>query len=261
MILRKLVLGSRRISGRSSIFGKLTVFHRGGSGVKRKFRFVDLTRMVYDVPAVVLLAGEYDPNRSAFISLVCYENGLLSYILAPSGLSVGDRVLTVSGLPKGKLFVGDSAQLKYFPIGSSVFSVASQGGKKGKFARSAGVSCMLLKKFVDSGYVLLKLPSGVNYMVKETSFATNGRVSNPGHRFFKFLKAGRRRLLGFRPIVRGVAMNPVDHPHGGGEGKSGGGRPSVTPWGFITKGPKTRRKVRGLSFIVSRPHKNKKISY
>lgn len=256
MFLRKLNLGIRKITGRSSL-GRLTIFHRG-AGVKKKFRLIDFSRIFYYVPATVILVNEYDPNRSAFISLVCYENGILSYILSASGFSKGDTIISMSDSLSRRPHIGDHFQLRYFPIGSLVFSVGLYGGVKGRLARAAGTSCLVLKKFVDKGYVLLKLPSGTHYLVRSTSFATNGRVSNPGHKFFRFFKAGSRRRLGFRPVVRGVAMNPVDHPHGGGEGKAAGGRPSVTPWGFVTKGPKTRSLRKKLSFIVVSRNVNKK---
>lgn len=250
MFLKNLNLGVRNISGRSSSLGRLTVFHRGGSGVKRKFRLINLSRGLYDIFGTVVLAGEYDPNRSAFISLICYDNGVLAFILAPSGLKGGASIVTFAGSPTRTVEIGDSARLRYFPVGCLTFCVSMYGSNRGRIARAAGTACLVLKKFHDRAYVLLKLPSGTHYMVHEDSFGTNGYASNSGHRFYDLPSAGCRRRLGFRPVVRGVAMNPVDHPHGGGEGKSGGGRPSVTPWGFVTKGPRTRSSKHKVSFIV-----------
>lgn len=257
MFLRKLNLGIRKISGRSSL-GRLSVFHRG-SGVKRKYRLIDFSRPFYYIPARVILPNEYDPNRSAFISLICYENGVLSYILGANGFSKGDTVMSMANHLSRTPKLGDYLPLKFFSIGNQVYSVALYGGLKGRLARAAGTSCLILKKFPERNYVLLQLPSGAHYLVHENSFATNGSVSNPGHRFFHIRKAGTNRRLGFRPIVRGVVMNPVDHPHGGGEGKSSGGRPSVTPWGFVTKGPKTRpKRKKGVFIVVSRSLNKKK---
>ena len=224
----------KRISGRNSE-GKITL-RRRGRGHKRRFRVIDFKRDKENVPARVETI-EYDPNRSARIALLAYADGEKRYILAPQGLKTDDKV--ISG-DKIDILPGNATSLKNIPQGIFVHNVELQPGKGGQLARSAGTSAQLMAK--EGRYALLKLPSGELRKVHIECKATIGYVGNPEHANISIGKAGRVRWLGRRPKVRGVAMNPVDHPMGGGEGKSSGGRHPCTPWGFPTKGYKTRKK-------------------
>lgn len=243
--LKKLTKGKRRISGRNNL-GEITVWHRGG-GHKRKYRTIDFKRNDKDgIPAKVA-AIEYDPNRSARIARLHYLDGEKRYILAPLGLKVGDQV--VSGA-EADILPGNNLPLINIPVGTMVHSVELSMGKGGQLARSAGSAAQLVAK--ESDYAQIKLPSGEVRKVHIFCRATVGQVGNLDHENIAFGKAGRRRWLGRRPVNRGVAMNPVDHPMGGGEGKTSGGRHPCSPWGWKTKGRKTRNNKRTEKFIVRR---------
>ena len=233
-------------SGRNS-YGRITVRHRGG-GNRKKYRVIDFKRQRADAPAKVLTL-EYDPNRSAFIALVQYEDGQKSYIIAPHGLKVGDTI--VSGAA-ADIKPGNALPLSAIPTGTFIHNVELYPGKGGQLARAAGNQAQLMAK--ENGMALLRLPSGELRNVSQLCMATIGQVSNLDHENVKIGKAGRKRHMGWRPTVRGSVMNPNDHPHGGGEGKSPVGRPGpVTPWGKPALGYKTRsKKNRSDTFIVKR---------
>lgn len=231
--------------------GRTTVWHQGG-GHKRRYRLIDFKRTKHGVPATVLRL-EYDPNRTAFLALIEYKDGEKTYILAPQKLSAGDTVM--SG-PTAEINPGNSLPLKNIPIGTVVHNVELKPGRGGQMARSAGSSIQIAGK--DGAYVQLRMPSGEMRLVLETCQATIGVVSNPDHMNTSIGKAGRSRWMGIRPTTRGVVMNPVDHPHGGGEGKSSGGRHPVTPWGKGTKGKKTRNKRKPSSSLIIRRRNDKR---
>ena len=231
---KSLTTALRKKGGRNNT-GRITMRRRGG-GHKRRYRIVDFKRNKYDVPGKVATV-EYDPNRSANISLIHYSDGEKRYILSPIGLKVGDEILSGKNVP---LKVANSLMLSNIPPGLFVHNIELQPGKGGQMVRSAGAAAQVMAH--DNGYTTLKLPSGEVRMVSENCYATIGQVGNKSHEQIVSGKAGRSRWLGRRPKVRGVAMNPVDHPHGGGEGKSSGGRHPSTPWGKPTKGYKTRKK-------------------
>lgn len=238
-------------SGGRNNKGRMTVRRRGG-GHKRRYRQIDFKRNKLGVPAKV--AGiEYDPNRSAFIALLHYADGEKSYILAPQKLSVGDEIVSSKN---ADITPGNSLKLKHMPVGAVVHNVELRPGKGGQMARSAGCWAQLMAK--EGKYGLMKLPSGELRRVLLECRATVGSVSNREHENVSLGKAGRARWLGRRPKVRGVAMNPVDHPHGGGEGRTAGGRHPVTPWGKGTKGLKTRKNKRTDKFIQKGRKKKKK---
>jgi large subunit ribosomal protein L2 len=229
--------------GRNNL-GRVTARHRGG-GHKRLYRVIDFRRDKTGVPAVVA-AVEYDPNRSARIALLHYADGEKRYILAPVGLSLGDRVETGPG---ADIKPGNSLPLANIPLGTTVHNVELRVGRGGQLGRSAGTAIQLMAK--EGDYALLKLPSGELRRVRLACRASIGQVGNLEHENVSFGKAGRRRWLGWRPRVRGIAMNPVDHPHGGGEGRSKGNHPQ-TPWGKPTKGYKTRKNKRTDRWILQR---------
>ena len=233
-------------SGRNS-YGRITVRHRGG-GSRRKYRIIDFKRQKSDMPAKVLTL-EYDPNRSAFISLIQYEDGTKSYIVAPHGLSVGDTVVSGAG---ADIKPGNALPLTAIPVGTFIHNVELYPGKGAQLARAAGIQAQLMAK--EGKYALLRLPSGELRNVPAECMATIGQVSNIDHENVKIGKAGRKRHMGWRPTVRGSVMNPCDHPHGGGEGKSPIGRPGpVTPWGKPALGYKTRKKNKASDkYIVKR---------
>jgi len=237
-----------RISGRNN-HGELTIWHRGG-GHKRHYRVVDFKRDKMGVPARVATI-EFDPNRSAFIALLHYADGEKRYILAPSGLKVGDKV--VSG-PEADIVTGNALPLKSIPAGTLIHNIELRPGKGGQMVRSAGSAAQLLAK--EGEYAQIRLPSGEVRKVLMDCVATIGQVGNLEHENISIGKAGRKRWMGIRPTVRGVAMNPVDHPLGGGEGKTSGGRHPVTPWGQPTRGYKTRNNKLTERFIVK--HREKK---
>lgn len=242
--LKRLTEPRQRISGRDNK-GHLQVRHRGG-GHKKLYRVIDFRRDKRDIPAKVA-ALEYDPNRSARIALLAYADGEKRYILAPNGLTVGATVLAGEG---ADILVGNALPLKSIPLGTMVHNIELKKGKGGQMARAAGVAAQLLAK--EAGYAQLKMPSGETRMVHLDCYATVGQVGNLDHENISIGKAGRTRWLGRRPTVRGVAMNPIDHPHGGGEGKTSGGRNPVSPWGLPTKGFKTRNNKRTQRFIMKR---------
>ncbi|MDR0474693.1 MAG: 50S ribosomal protein L2 [Treponema sp.] len=244
---KKLTEGRKERAGRDS-FGRISVRHKGG-GHKRLYRIIDFKRDKIGIPGIVA-AIEYDPNRSANIALIKYVDGEKRYIIAPKGLVVKAKIL--SG-PAAPIEAGNALPLENIPLGFTVHNVELSIGRGGQMARSAGSGALIAAK--EGDYVTLKLPSGEMRMVFKKCYATIGTVGNEDHMNVQIGKAGRKRWLGVRPTVRGVAMNPVDHPHGGGEGKSKGIHP-VTPWGQPTKGYKTRKKHKPSSrFIVSRGKK------
>ena len=245
--VKALTEGLRKSGGRNNA-GRVTLRFRGG-GHKRRYRVIDFKRRKDDVVATVERL-EYDPNRTAFIALVRYEDGALSYILAPQRLKAGDKV--VSG-ERVDVKPGNAMPLRNIPVGTIVHNVEMKPGKGGQLARSAGTYCQLVGR--DQGYALLRLASGEVRMVRGECRATIGAVSNPDQQNVVIAKAGRNRWLGHRPSVRGVAMNPIDHPHGGGEGRTSGGRHPVTPWGKPTKGKKTRQNKETDRYIVRRRNK------
>src|SRR6266704_3679779 len=230
--------------------GKITVRHRGG-GAKRAYRIIDFKRNKLGVPAKVA-AIEYDPNRSARIALLHYVDGEKRYIIAPDGLKVG---ATVTSGPAADILIGNALPLKNIPAGTIVHNIELRPGKGGQMARSAGSQAQLVSR--ESGLALLKLPSGEVRRVPVECMATVGQVGNVDHENVSLGKAGRKRWLGKSPHNRGVTMNPVDHPHGGGEGKTSGGRHPVTPWGQPTRGFKTRNNKRTDKWIVSRKVKKR----
>jgi large subunit ribosomal protein L2 len=244
--VKALTRGKKKSGGRNN-HGRITSHHMGG-GHKQRLRLVDFKRRKFGVPGRVERL-EYDPNRSAFIALVKYADGELSYILAPQRIKEGDEV--VAG-DRVDIKPGNAMPLANMPVGTIVHNVELKKGRGGQLARSAGTYAQLVGK--DAGYAQIKLSSGELRLVSAECLASVGAVSNPDNQNIVIGKAGRQRWLGRRPVVRGVAMNPVDHPHGGGEGKSSGGRHPVTPWGKPTKGKKTRRNKATDKFIIRRRH-------
>ncbi len=241
---KSLVKPVKRTGGRNS-YGRVTAWHRGG-GHKRRFRLIDFKRNKENIPAKVA-SIEYDPNRSAHIALLHYVDGEKRYILAPVGLSVGDTVITSND---ADIKPGNCLRLANIPLGTVVHNVEMKPGKGGQLARSAGVGTQLIAK--EGKYAILRMPSTEMRMVPIECKATVGQVSNIDHENLSIGKAGRTRWLGRRPHVRGVAMNPVDHPMGGGEGRSSGGRHPCTPWGVPTKGYRTRKSKHSDQLIIRR---------
>jgi large subunit ribosomal protein L2 len=246
---KSLVEGLTKSGGRSSN-GRITVRFRGG-GAKRLYRQVDFKRRKFDVVGIVERL-EYDPNRTAFIALVKYEDGELAYILAPQRLKAGDQVIASE---KADVKPGNAMPLRGMPIGTIIHNIELKPLKGGQIARSAGAYAQLVGR--DGGYAQIRLNSGELRMVADSCMATVGAVSNPDHMNEVLGKAGRARHKGRRPHVRGVAMNPIDHPHGGGEGRTSGGRHPVTPWGKPTKGRKTRTNKATDKFIIRSRHARK----
>ncbi|MDH3217696.1 MAG: 50S ribosomal protein L2 [Candidatus Krumholzibacteria bacterium] len=240
----------KKSGGRNNV-GRMTMRHRGG-GHKRTYRRIDFKRDKLDIPSTVA-SIEYDPNRSARIALLHYADGEKRYILAPNGLKVGDKIETG---PSSDIKAGNALPLERIPLGTFVHNIELVCGKGGQIVRSAGAYAQIMAK--EGNHVQLKLPSGEVRIVRKECFATVGQVGNLEHENIVLGKAGVSRWLGMRPSVRGVAMNPVDHPHGGGEGKASGGRHPVSPWGVPTKGYKTRKKKKPSDkFIVRRRSKKK----
>lgn len=248
--VKKLTEGLTSSGGRNN-HGRITARRQGG-GHKRLYRMIDFKRRKYDVQGIVERI-EYDPNRTAFIALINYEDGEQAYILAPQRLGVGDPVIASE---RADIKPGNAMPLSSIPVGTIIHNVELKAGKGGQVARSAGAYAQLVGR--DLGYALLRLMSGEQRKVRAECMATVGAVSNPDHGNIKLGKAGRSRWLGKRPSVRGVAMNPVDHPHGGGEGRTSGGRHPVTPWGKPTKGKRTRSNKATDKFIVRSRHLRKK---
>jgi len=245
--VKRLTEGLSKTGGRNNK-GRITARHRGG-GHKRLYRFVDFKRTKDGMPAKVVRI-EYDPNRTAFIALIEYTDKVQNYILAPQRLNPGDSV--ISG-ETADIKTGNCMPLKSIPVGTIVHNVEMKAAKGGQLARSAGTYVQIVGR--DAGYIQLRLASGELRMVRGECRATIGAVSNPDQKNINLGKAGRSRWLGRRPKVRGVAMNPVDHPHGGGEGRTSGGRHPVTPWGVSTKGKKTRVKNKPSSKLIIRRRK------
>jgi large subunit ribosomal protein L2 len=248
--VKALTEGKTSSGGRNN-HGRTTVRFRGG-GHKRVYRYVDFKRRAKFGVTATVERLEYDPNRTAFIALIRYEDGELGYILAPQRLKAGDQV--VSG-ERVDIKPGNAMPMSAIPVGTIVHNVEMKPGAGGKIARSAGTYAQLVGK--DQGYAQVKLMSGELRTIRAECMASIGAVSNPDNQNVQFGKAGRMRWLGFRPHNRGVTMNPIDHPHGGGEGRSSGGRHPVTPWGIPTKGKKTRNNKRTDRLIVRRRHATK----
>jgi len=246
---KALTEGLRKKGGRNNT-GRITARRRGG-GHKRRYRIIDFKRNKFDVTGSIERL-EYDPNRTAFIALIAYEDGERAYILAPQRVQVGDKVVASE---QADIKPGNAMPLKNIPVGTIVHNVEMKVGKGGQIARSAGTYVQLIGK--DQGYAQLRLTSGEVRMVRAECMATIGAVSNPDQQNIKLGKAGRKRWLGKRPSVRGVAMNPIDHPHGGGEGRTSGGRHPVTPWGKPTKGKRTRSNKKTDRLIMRRRHSKK----
>lgn len=247
--VKNLTEGLTKSGGRNNT-GRITTYHRGG-GHKRRYRLVDFKRQKFDVVGTVERL-EYDPNRTAFIALISYEDGEQAYILAPQRLKAGDKV--VAG-EKVDVKPGNAMPLKNVPIGTIIHNVELKAGKGGQMARSAGTYAQLVGR--DAGYAQIKLASGELRRVRGECMASVGPVSNPDNMNQSMGKAGRTRWKGIRPTVRGVVMNPVDHPHGGGEGRSSGGRHPVTPWGKPTKGRRTRSNKSTDQYIIRSRHRQK----
>ena len=246
---KPLTTGQSSTGGRNN-YGRITSRHRGG-GAKHKYRIIDFYRNKMNTKATVERI-EYDPNRTAHIALINYENNIKNYILCPQGLEKGDIIESGSNI---EIKIGNNLKLRDIPVGTSVHNVELTPGGGGKLARSAGASVVL--SGYDGDYAIIKLSSGETRKIRSDCSATIGVVSNPDQKNIKIGKAGRNRWRGIRPQSRGVAMNPVDHPHGGGEGKTSGGRSPVSPWGQSAKGLKTRKPKRSDKFIISRRKKRK----
>jgi large subunit ribosomal protein L2 len=248
--VKALTEGVRKNGGRNNT-GRITMRRKGG-GARRLYRIVDFKRNKLDIPATVERI-EYDPNRTAFIALVKYEDGQLAYILAPQRLAVGDTVISSA---KADVKPGNAMPFTGLPIGSIIHNIELKQGKGGQIARAAGTYAQFVGR--DGGYAQIRLSSGELRLVRQECMATVGAVSNPDNSNQNFGKAGRNRHKGIRPSVRGVVMNPVDHPHGGGEGRTSGGRHPVTPWGKPTKGARTRNKNKASSKLIIRSRHAKK---
>ncbi|MEL6233844.1 MAG: 50S ribosomal protein L2 [Pseudomonadota bacterium] len=248
--VKRLTEGVTEKGGRNNT-GRITARRRGGR-VKRLYRIIDFKRRKWDVPATVERI-EYDPNRTAFIALVRYEDGEQAYILAPQRLGLGDQVVAGARVD---VKPGNAMPFSGMPVGTIVHNVEMKPGKGGQIARSAGTYAQFVGR--DGGYAQLRLTSGEMRLVRQECMATVGAVSNPDNSNQNFGKAGRIRLKGKRPSVRGVAMNPIDHPHGGGEGRTSGGRHPVTPWGKPTKGRRTRSNKATDKYILRSRHQRKK---
>ena len=245
--VKSLTEGLNSKGGRNNL-GRITMRRRGG-GHKRRYRNVDFRRVKVDIPATIERL-EFDPNRSAFIALIKYIDGDVSYILAPQRVNVGDQVISGENVD---VKPGNAMPMENMPVGTIIHNVEMKPGAGGQIARAAGTYVQLIGK--DAGYAQLRLGSGELRMVPARCMATIGAVSNADNKNTNMGKAGRNRWLGKRPSVRGVAMNPVDHPHGGGEGRSSGGRHPVSPWGVPTKGKRTRGKRTSDKYIMRRRHK------
>ena len=248
--VKTLTEGLTKSGGRNDA-GRITARRRGG-GHKRSYRIIDFKRRKWDMAATVERL-EYDPNRTAFIALIKYEDGELAYIIAPQRLGVGDKVIAGE---KVDVKPGCAMPLRSVPIGSIIHNIEMKPGKGGQIARSAGAFAQIVGR--DQTYAIIRLGSGEQRLIHGDCMATIGAVSNPDQSNIKLAKAGRNRWMGKRPSVRGVAMNPVDHPHGGGEGKTSGGRHPVTPWGKSTKGKRTRSNKSSDKYILRSRHMKKK---
>ncbi|MFP4521097.1 MAG: 50S ribosomal protein L2 [Fibrobacterota bacterium] len=246
---KSLIFGKKRSSGRNS-YGRITVRRRGG-GNKKRIRTVDYKRNKYDIPAKVD-SIQYDPNRSANIALLVYKDGEKKYIIAPAGLKPGAEVVSSEA---GAIKTGNAMALRNIPPGTLVHNIEMKKGKGGQIARSAGNYAIVMAKDDSGKFVQIKMPSGEIRNIPGVNFATIGPVGNTDHSKINFGKAGKSRWLGRRPKVRGVVMNPIDHPHGGGEGRTSGGGHPVTPWGKPTRGFKTRKKKKDSNKYIVRRRK------
>ena len=244
---KSLTLGRHSTGGRNNL-GRITSRHKG-AGHKQKYREIDFYRKKDDMKAKIERI-EYDPNRSAYVALIKYEDGVMNYIIAPNNINIGDEI--VSGRNK-EIKTGNCMPLSDIPAGTNIHNIELSPNSGGKLVRSAGSSAQI--SGIDENYCIIKLVSGEIRKIINTSRATIGTVSNTDHQNIKIGKAGRNRWRGIRPQSRGVVMNPVDHPHGGGEGKTSGGRDPVSPWGQSAKGLKTRKNKRTNKFIISRKKK------
>lgn len=244
---KNLTEGKKKTGGRNNK-GRITSYQKGG-GHKQRYRIIDWKRNKFDMEAEVLRL-EYDPNRTAFIALIEYTDGEKAYIIAPQRMAIGDKIIAGE---KADIKPGNAMMLKSMPVGTIIHNIEMKLGKGAQMCRSAGTYAQLVGR--DQGYAQVKLASGELRIVPQDCMATVGAVSNPDHMNQNFGKAGRQRWKGIRPTVRGVAMNPVDHPHGGGEGRTSGGRHPVTPWGKPTKGAKTRKNKKTDKFIIRRKKK------
>ncbi len=248
---KKLIVPLKKHAGRSNQ-GKITVRHRGG-GVKRLYRVVNFGQEPFDVEGKVI-GIEYDPNRSADIALVEYENGETKYVIAPQSLKEGDKIITSD---KTEIKPGNRMRIKNIPVGSMVYNIAIHPDGRAKLVRSAGVGALVLAQ--EGNTTHLRMPSREVRKIMNMCFATIGEVSKPEHRYKKIKKAGTARKMGRRPVVRGSAMNPVDHPHGGGEGRTGIGMPAPkTPWGKIARGVRTRKRKQTDRYIIKRAVKKRR---
>lgn len=248
---KSLTEGKKKTGGRNNL-GRITSFQIGG-GHKQRYRLIDFKRSKHDMEATVLRL-EYDPNRTAYIALVEYKDGEKNYVIAPQRLKEGDKI--ISG-ERVDVKIGNAMMLKNMPVGTIVHNIEMKVGKGAQLARSAGTYAQVVGR--DAGYAQIKLASGELRLIPGNCLATVGAVSNPDHMNQSLGKAGRNRWKGRKPVVRGVAMNPIDHPHGGGEGRTSGGRHPVTPWGKPTKGAKTRKnKTTNRLIIRRRKNKNSK---
>ena len=247
---KSLTEGLTKKGGRNNT-GRITMRRQGG-GHKRSYRIIDFKRRKWDIPATVQNL-QYDPNRTAFIALIEYKDGEKAYILAPQRLAEGDTVIAGASVD---VKPGNAMPLRAMPVGTIIHNIELKPAKGGQIARSAGAYAQLVGR--DGGYAQVRLKSGELRMIHQECMATVGAVSNPDHMNINLGKAGRKRWLGKRPQVRGVAMNPIDHPHGGGEGRTSGGRHPVTPWGKPTKGARTRSNKATDKFIIRSRHKKKK---
>ena len=245
--LKSLTVGSHSTGGRNNL-GRITSRHKG-AGHKQKYRQIDFYRKKDDIKAKIERI-EYDPNRSAYVALIKYEDGEFRYIISPQKINIGDKVISSE---TAEIKEGNCLPLKNIPIGTSVHNIELKVGAGGQLARSAGSSVQIISK--EDLYVQIRLASGEIRLINKNCLASVGVVSNVDNKNTKLGKAGRKRYLGFRPKVRGVVMNPVDHPHGGGEGRTSGGRHPVTPWGQPTKGKKTRTNKKTNTFILKRRKK------
>ena len=255
---KRLLLTLKKRAGRAKS-GRITIRHRGG-GVKRRYRIIDFDQKKIDIPAKVN-AIEYDPNRSVFICLLEYQDGEKRYQICPDGLKIGDEIICSE---KTEIKIGNRMKLKNIPVGTKIYNIELEPDKGGKLARGAGVSAKVLARLDSNNfnltkeekYVNITMPSGEIRKILKECFASIGQLSFPEHKFIKLRKAGQSRLLRRRPVVRGSAMNPVDHPHGGGEGRSPIGlKHPKTPWGKIALGVKTRKNKRTNKFILKRRKK------
>ena len=242
LIVKQISTGGRNNQGRITS-------RRMGGGAKRKYRIIDFKRNKFGIEGEVM-RNEYDPNRSAFISLIKYKDGEYRYILSPQNLIIGKKIISDD---KTEIAEGNCLRIKNIPAGIIIHNIELKPGAGGKIARSAGTYAQIITK--DTIYAQIRLSSGEIRLINNNCFATIGMMSNSDNQNIKLGKAGRKRYLGFRPKVRGVVMNPVDHPHGGGEGRSSGGRHPVTPWGKSTKGKKTRNNKRTDMFILKKRKK------